>query len=212
MIEHLQAADNVAKTCNFKLSTAEIQVAEQVALPHDDRILTDHSHKHGAPVEKGCEPSLKKTATTSSATTTTATTTTAATATATVTSSTVTATTTAPSQVTTRSKTAVAVSTASTTGSTSTGTTLPLPHRKSIHLPAKRCVCGKVFETKHYLNLHIGRKHKENYSCLGKVVEKGKEYDCSFVSTDRNSMWMHFRTIHLNIWCNYCVVPMCDFG
>ena len=34
-----------------------------------------------------------------------------------------------------------------------------------------------------YIDLHIGRKHKENFSCSGKVVEKGKEYDCAFVTT-----------------------------
>ena len=43
-------------------------------------------------------------------------------------------------------------------------------------------------------------------------MEHGKEYECSFVTTDHNSMWTHFRTLHLNIWCNYCVIPTCSFG
>ena len=73
-------------------------------------------------------------------------------------------------------------------------------------------MCGKIFESKQVLDLHIGRKHKENFSCSGKVVEKGKEYDCAFITTDRNSMWTHFRTLHLNIWCNYCVILTCSFG
>ena len=34
----------------------------------------------------------------------------------------------------------------------------------------------------------------------------------TFVSTDRNSMWTHFRMLHLNIWCNYCVILTCTFG
>ena len=72
--------------------------------------------------------------------------------------------------------------------------------------------CGKVFENKQYLDLHIGRKHKQNFTCSGRVVEHGKEYECSFVTTDRNHMWTHFRTLHLNIWCNYCVIPTCSFG
>ena len=232
MLEHLEAADTIAKTCNFKFGMAEIQVSEEVALPRNDRIITGHSCKHHAPVEKGCKPSPKKTAT---ATTTTATITTAATVTSSTvtTTSTTTTTATAASQITTRSKIAVASTstgatstgatststgatstgaTSTSTGATSTGATSTLAHWKSIHLPALQCVCGKIFETKHFLNLHIAQKHKENFSCSGKVFEDGKQYDCSFVSTDRNSMWTHFRTIHLNIWCNYCVVPMCNFG
>ena len=43
-------------------------------------------------------------------------------------------------------------------------------------------------------------------------MEKGKEYDCAFVTTDRNSMWTHFHMLHLNIWCNYCVILTCLFG
>ena len=155
----------------------------------------------------------KKTAT---ATTTTETITTSeAVTSSTVTSTTPTTTATAASQIMTRSKTAVAPTSTGATSthatSTSTGATPTLAHRKSIHLPALQCVCGKIFESKHFLDLHIARKHKENFSCLGKVIEGGQEYDCSFVSTDRNSMWMHFRTLHFNIWCNYCVIPMCTF-
>ena len=123
---------------------------------------------------------------------------------------------TAASQIMTRSKTAVASTSTGATStqstSISTGATPTLAHHKSIHLPALQCVCGKIFESKNFLNLHIAWKHKDNFSCSGKVVERGKEYDCSFVSTDRNSMWTHFRTLHLNIWCNYCVVPTCTFG
>ena len=116
---------------------------------------------------------------------------------------------TAPSQISTRSQTGVA---STSKDDTSTEPAAKLAHHKSIRLPALQCVCGKVFENKQYLDLHIGRKHKENFSCSGKVVEGGKEYDCSFVTTDRNSMWTHFRTLHLNIWCNYCVIPTCSFG
>ena len=95
---------------------------------------------------------------------------------------------------------------------TSTQPAPKVAHCKSIKLPALQCMCGKVFESKQYLDLHIGRKHKQNFSCSGRVVEHGKEYDCSFVTTDRNSMWTHFRTLHLNIWCNYCVIQTCSFG
>ena len=107
----------------------------------------------------------------------------------TVTTTTTTTMATAPSQITTRSQTGVA---STSKDDTSTEPAAKLAHRKSIKLPALQCVCGKVFENKHYLDLHIGWKHKENFSCLGKVVEGGKEYDCSFVTTDWNSMWTHF--------------------
>ena len=86
---------------------------------------------------------------------------------------------TAPSQISTGSQTGVA---STSKDDTSTQPAAKLAHRKSIKLPALQCVCGKVFENKQYLDLHIGRKHKENFSCSGKVVEGGKEYDCSFVS------------------------------
>ena len=215
MIEHLEAADTVGKSCNFKFGTAETEMTEDVALPHDDTIVTGHSRKRSLPSQKGYEPSTKKSATD---TRTSETVTTAETVTTGETSTTVTTTTmaTAASQMTTRLQTAVAsTSTAGTSTDpalTGTGADPQLAHRKSIKLPALQCVCGKVFESKQFLDLHIGWKHKENFCCLGKVVEWGKEYDCYFVSTDRNSMWTHFRTLHLNIWCNYCVIPTCTFG
>ena len=205
MIEHLDAADTVGKSCNFKIGTAETEMTEDVPLPRDDTIVTGHSRKRSLPSEKGCEPSPKKsksepvtTATTgeSSMTVTTTTTTTTTMATA-------------PSQISTRSKTGVA---STSKDDTSTEPAAKLAYRKSIRFPALQCVCGKVFENKQYLDLHIGRKHKKNFSCSGKVVEGGKEYDCSFVTTDWNSMWTHFRTLHLNIWCNYCVILTCLFG
>ena len=43
MIEHLEAADTVAKSCNFKFGTAETELTENVALPCDDTIVTGHS-------------------------------------------------------------------------------------------------------------------------------------------------------------------------
>ena len=216
MIEHLEAADTVGQSCNFKFGTAETEMTEDVALPCNDTIVTGLSQKHSLPSQKGCEPSPKKSATdtrTAETVTTAETVKTAETVTTGETSMTVTTTTTtmatAPLQMTTRSQTAVA---STSTGGTSTEDAPQLAHRNSIILPALQCVCGKVFESKEFLDLHIGRKHKENFCCLGKVVEGGKEYDCSFVSTDRNSMWTHFRTLHLNIWCNYCVIPTCTFG
>ena len=225
MIEHLEAADTVGKSCNFKFGTAETELTEDVALPRDDTIVTGHSRKHSLPSQKGCEPSPKKSATDTrtSETVTAAETVTTGETSMTVTTTTTTTTTmaTAASQMTTRSQTAVAsTSTGGTStdpaskdpASTGTGAAPKLAHRKSIKLPALQCVCGKIFESKQFLDLHIGWKHKENFCCSGKVVERGKEYDCSFVSTDRNSMWTHFRMLHLNIWCNYCVIPTCLFG
>ena len=43
MIKHLEATDTVAKSCNFKFGTAETELTENVALPHDDTIVTGHS-------------------------------------------------------------------------------------------------------------------------------------------------------------------------
>ena len=43
MIEHLEAADTVGKSCNFKFGTAETELTEDVALPCDDTIVTGHS-------------------------------------------------------------------------------------------------------------------------------------------------------------------------
>ena len=43
MIEHLEAADTVVKSCNFKFGTAETELTENVALPCDDTIVTGHS-------------------------------------------------------------------------------------------------------------------------------------------------------------------------
>ena len=211
MIEHLEAADTVGKSCNFKFGTAETEMTKDVALPRDDRIVTGHSRKHSLPSQKGCEPSPKKSATDTgtSETVTTAETVTTGETSMTVTTTTTTTMATAPSQMTTRSQTAVA---STSMGGTSTEPAPKLAHCKSIKLLALQCVCGKVFESKQFLDLHIGRKHKENFCCSGKVVEGGKEYDCSFVSTDRNSMWTHFRTLHLNIWCNYCVILTCSFS
>ena len=112
--------------------------------------------------------------------TATATTTETITTAETVTSSTVTSTTTttmatAASQITTRSKTAVASTSTGATStqstSISTGATPTLAHHKSIHLPALQCV---IFESKNFLDLHIARKHKDNFSCLGKVVNRAK--------------------------------------
>ena len=63
MIEHLEAADTVGKSCNFKFGTAETELTEDVALPCDDTIVTGHSRKRSLPSQKGCEPSTKKSAT-----------------------------------------------------------------------------------------------------------------------------------------------------
>ena len=201
MIEHLEAADSLGRTCNFKFGSAESEITEDVPLPQDDSIVTGHSGKRSLPTEKGCEPSPKKaktdTATTESSTTVT------------TTSTTTTTMATAPSQTNTRSQAGVA---STSTADTSTQSAPKVAHRKSTKLLALQCVCGKVFENKQYLDLHIGRKHKQNFTCSGRVVEHGKEYECSFVTTDRNSTWTHFRTLHLNIWCNYCVIPTCSFG
>ena len=43
MIEHLEAADTVGKSCNFKFGTAETELTKDVALPRDDTIVTGHS-------------------------------------------------------------------------------------------------------------------------------------------------------------------------
>ena len=144
MIKHLEAADSVGRTCNFKFGSAETEITEDVPLPRDDTIVTGHSRKCSLPTEKGCEPSPKKaktdTATTGeSSTTVTTTTTTMATA---------------PSQINTRSQTGVA---STLTADTSTQPAPKVAHRKSTKLPALQCVCGKVFENKQYLDLHIGR-------------------------------------------------------
>ena len=56
MIEHLEAADTVGKSCNFKFGTAETELTENVALPRNDTIATGHSRKHSLPSHKGCEP------------------------------------------------------------------------------------------------------------------------------------------------------------
>ena len=212
MIKHLEAADSVGRTCNFKFGSAETEITEDVPLPRDDTIVTGHSRKCSLPTEKGCEPSPKKaktdTATTGESSTTAETATTGESS-MTVTTTTTTTMATAPSQMNTRSQRGVA---STLTADTSTQPAPKVAHRKSTKLPALQCVCGKVFENKQYLDLHIGQKHKQNFTCSGRVVEHGKEYDCSFVTTDRNSMWTHFRTLHLNIWCNYCVIPTCSFG
>ena len=60
MIEHLEAANTVGKSCNFKFGTAETEMTEDVALPRDDTIVTGHSQKHSLPSQKGCEPSPPK--------------------------------------------------------------------------------------------------------------------------------------------------------
>ena len=60
MIEHLEAADTVGRSCNFKFGTAETEITEDVPLPRDDTIVTGHSRKRSLPSQKGCEPSPKK--------------------------------------------------------------------------------------------------------------------------------------------------------
>ena len=90
MIEHLEAADTVGRSCNFKFGTAETEMTEDVPLPWDDIIVTGHFRKRSLPSQKGCEPSPKKS---KSETVTTTTTTTMATA---------------PSQISTGSQTGVA--------------------------------------------------------------------------------------------------------
>ena len=61
MIEHLEAADSVGRTCNFKFGSAETEITEDVPLPRDDTIVTGHSPKNILfLLKKGCEPSPKK--------------------------------------------------------------------------------------------------------------------------------------------------------
>ena len=157
MIEHLEAADSVGRTCNFKFGSAETEITEDVPLPRDDTIVTGHSRKRSLPTEKGCEPSPKKaktdTATTGESSTTVTTTTTTTTMA------------TAPSQMNTRSQTGVA---STSTADTSTQPAPKVAHRKSTKLPALQCVCGKVFENKQYLDLHIGPKAQTKLHLLGK--------------------------------------------
>ena len=43
MIEHLEAADSLGRTCNFKFGSAESEITEDVPLPWDDSIVTGHS-------------------------------------------------------------------------------------------------------------------------------------------------------------------------
>ena len=133
MIEHLEAADTVGRSCNFKFGTAETEMTEDVPLPRDDTIVTGHSRKHSLPSQKGCEPSPKKsksetvtTATTGESSTTVTTTTTTTTTMATL-----------PSQISTRSQTGVA---STSKDDTSTEPAAKLTHRKSIKLPALQCV------------------------------------------------------------------------
>ena len=45
MIEHLEAADSLGRTCNFKFGSAESEITEDVPLPRDDSIVTGHSRK-----------------------------------------------------------------------------------------------------------------------------------------------------------------------
>ena len=149
-IEHLEVANTVAKSCNFKFGTAETELTENVALPCDDTIVTGHSQKRSLPSQKGCEPSSKKSATD---TRTSETVSTAETVTTGETSTTVTTTmATAASQMTTRSQTTVASTltggTSTDPASTGTGAAPKLAHRESIKLPALQCVCSKIFESK----------------------------------------------------------------
>ena len=120
MIEHLEAADSLGRTCNFKFGSAESEITEDVPLPRDDSIVTGHSRKRSLPTEKGCEPSPKKaktdTATTESSTTVT------------TTSTTTTTMATAPSQTNTTSQAGVA---STSTADTSTQSAPKVAHRKS---------------------------------------------------------------------------------
>ena len=54
MIKHLEAADSLGRTCNFKFGSAESEITEDVPLPRDDSIVTGHSRKRSLPTEKGC--------------------------------------------------------------------------------------------------------------------------------------------------------------
>ena len=164
MIEHLDAADTVGRSCNFKFGTAETEMTEDVPLPWDDTIVTGHSRKCSLPSQKGCEPSPKKSKSETVTTAETATTGKSSTTVTTTTTTTTTTMATAPSQITTRSQTGVA---STLKDDTSTEPAAKLAHRKSIKLPALQCVCGKVFENKQYLDLHIGRKHKRKLQLLG---------------------------------------------
>ena len=131
MIEHLEAADTVGRSCNFKFGTAETEMTEDVPLPQDDTIVTGHSRKRSLPSEKGCEPSPKKS---KSETVTTATT---GEPSMTVTTTTPTTTmATAPSQISTRSQTGVA---STSKDDTSTEPAAKLAHRESIKLPTLQC-------------------------------------------------------------------------
>ena len=60
MIEHLEAADSLGRTCNFKIGSAESEITEDVPLPWDRYYCNRAFPKRSLPTEKGCEPSPKK--------------------------------------------------------------------------------------------------------------------------------------------------------
>ena len=133
MIEHLEAADTVGRSCNFKYGTAETEMTEDVPLPRDDTIATGHSRKRSLPSQKGCEPSPKKSKSETVTTAETATTGKSSTTVTTTTTTTTTTMATVPSQITTGSETGVA---STSKDDTSTKPAAKLAHHKSIKLPA----------------------------------------------------------------------------
>ena len=78
---------------------------------------------------------------------------------------------TAPSQMNTRSQAGVA---STWTADTSTQSAPKFAHRKSTKLLALQCVCGKVFENKQYLDLHIGQKHNKTSLAQEELRNTGK--------------------------------------
>ena len=80
----------------------------------------------------------------------------------------------------------------------------------STDLGENQCVCGYEFDNFEQLCQHRGIEHKnDSFVCVGKCFIDGKEVPCLEEFDSSDSMWRHYRSVHLGCFYFYCPAQGC---
>ena len=72
--------------------------------------------------------------------------------------------------------------------------------------PNCTCACGATFPNPEQVETHVKGEHipSKTWSCTGTVNVNGKDQPCPEYFNNADSMWKHYRKVHLNLYHYMC--------
>ena len=82
----------------------------------------------------------------------------------------------------------------------------------STNLEENQCICGLDFDSWDKLVQHRSNHPKNSFVCSWKYKDGDELEPCGEEFKNSNSMWRHYRSVHLGKFYFYCAVKGCTSG